>query len=594
MKRLLKWFNNHSLRFKIVILLFGMVLFLQNINGIIFYSIITEKFERNINESNLAMVNQMSTNINRVLEDIVTKMMPIKNEVTSRQYVDNDKESNHTYALKSVVYQELFNELISYGDNYQFVNSMFILSDDGRNYYYTLYEYMKINNEPIFKKIKADNTIDKKCYWSPLEDETYFFLKGKEKLVSIIMPIYKYSQIESFLIVNLNVDELEKYLKTISGSKEIDNQILIQVRDGGILSYDDIKEKIAKVGELKELFQKNERSEIELGNDFSVITKKLEINNWKLSMITPLSSIRSTTKDRAQFVLIIIISTGIIMLTGVSFIVLIITRPIQKMTEIIEANRHTRTLNHRFHVKYNDEVGVLADTYNHLMDEITELMVEINKEQIQNRKNYFNMLQLQIKPHFLYNSLEAVKFLVEMKDPKSVEMITTIGRFYKLSLNGINDKIEIREEIEQLSCYLQILQMRYSSKYTYEISVPEEIMQYEIIKFTLQPLVENSIYHGIKQQRKKGIIKIIGVKESDGILIKVWDNGIGISPEKLMEIRSKLAHPQKNETKDHIGIINVHQRLIVQYGEEYGLEIDSVLDEYTEVRVKLPYLDAAI
>lgn len=594
MKRLLKWFNNHSLRFKIVILLFGMVLFLQNINGIIFYSIITEKFERNINESNLAMVNQMSTNINRVLEDIVTKMMPIKNEVTSRQYVDNDKESNHTYALKSVVYQELFNELISYGDNYQFVNSMFILSDDGRNYYYTLYEYMKINNEPIFKKIKADNTIDKKCYWSPLEDETYFFLKGKEKLVSIIMPIYKYSQIESFLIVNLNVDELEKYLKTISGSKEIDNQILIQVRDGGILSYDDIKEKIAKVGELKKLFQKNERSEIELGNDFSVITKKLEINNWKLSMITPLSSIRSTTKDRAQFVLIIIISTGIIMLTGVSFIVLIITRPIQKMTEIIEANRHTRTLNHRFHVKYNDEVGVLADTYNHLMDEITELMVEINKEQIQNRKNYFNMLQLQIKPHFLYNSLEAVKFLVEMKDPKSVEMITTIGRFYKLSLNGINDKIEIREEIEQLSCYLQILQMRYSSKYTYEISVPEEIMQYEIIKFTLQPLVENSIYHGIKQQRKKGIIKIIGVKESDGILIKVWDNGIGISPEKLMEIRSKLAHPQKNETKDHIGIINVHQRLIVQYGEEYGLEIDSVLDEYTEVRVKLPYLDAAI
>lgn len=590
MKRLLRWFNNHSLRFKIVILLFLLVLLLQCINGTIFYSIIIEKSEKNITESNLATVNQMATNINRILKDIVTEMIPIRAEVISYQYINDGSENNHEYAVKSVVYQDLFNQLISYGENYQYINSMLILGDDDKNYYYTLYGYMKMNDDSIFQKIIKDNEITEQCHWSSIEDETYFFSSGDKRLISIIMPVYRYKQIKNFLVVNLDVSELGKYLETIKGETDTSNQILIQVNDGGILSYDGIKEKIEGDDELSRLFFNNKRTDTEIGTNYSVITKRLTINNWQLSMITPLSNIRSITKDMAQFVIITILSTGIIMLTGVSFIIFIITKPIQKMTEIMEANRHTRTLNHRFNVKYNDEVGIMANTYNQLMDEITELMEEINKEQIQNSKSYFNMLQMQIKPHFLYNTLEAIKFLVEMRDPKSVEMITVLGKFYKLSLNGIHDKVKVREEIEQLSCYLQILQMRYSSKYTYSIYAPDEIMDNEIIKFTLQPLVENSIYHGIKQQRRKGIIKITGAEEADGIVITIWDNGTGIPPEKLEKIQLQFVDTKRIEIKDHIGIINVHQRLLVQYGDGYGLEIDSKLGEYTQVRVKLPYL----
>ncbi len=593
MKRLLSWFNNHTLRFKIVNSLLILVLLLQFINGIIFYSIFVDKSEKNIIESNIATVNQMATNINRILKDIVTGMTPVKMEVTSYQYINEGSENNYEYAAKSVVYQELFDQLISYGENYQYINSMFILSSNGRNYYYTLYEYMKMNGDPLFQKIIEEHQFTEQCYWGPIVDETYFFTRGDKRLISIIMPVYRYKQIKNLLIVNLDAAELEKYLKSMSGKKNADNQIVVQVRDDGLLSYDGNYEKIAAEDELQELFSRKERSESEIGTKYSVITKKLNINNWKLSMITPLTSIRSITKDMSQFVSIIFISTGIVMLTGVSFIIFTITKPIQKMTEIMEANRHSRSMKYRFYAKYNDEVGVLANTYNQLMDEITELMEEINKEQIQNRKNYFNMLQLQIKPHFLYNTLEAVKFLIEMNDPKSVEMITIIGKFYKLSLNGINDKVKVKEEIDQLTCYLQILKMRYSSKYTYEIAVPDEVMNNEIIKFTLQPLVENAIYHGIKQQRKKGIIKVTGVEEEDGIVITVWDNGAGIAPEKLKEIKAQFAASKRIEVKDHIGIINVHQRLLVQYGEGYGLEIESVQGEYTEVRVKLPYLREA-
>lgn len=589
-KRLLKWFHNHSLRFKIVSLLFLLALALQIINGIIFFSIVTSRFERTIMDSNQATLNQMATNVNRILEDIVSEMVPIKNQILSYQMVAEEGAGNQ-YAASSIEYQELFDQLITADENYQFINSMFVLGSDGENYYYTLYSYMRINNTNLFQKISRDYSLQGQVVWSSVVNETYFFTSGEEKLISIIMPVYRYNTVKNLLVVNLDLEELESYLKFLNedGNNPSENMIFIQTGNKETFSYDNMESVLESNGELKRIFSEGLTEERAEGNGYCVLASNLEINDWKMAMLTPLSSIQSTTNSMAQFVIIIIISTAIVMLTGVSIIVFTITKPIQKMTRIMEANRHSRALNHRFYAKYNDEVGVLARTYNSLMDEISQLMEDIHREQIQNRNSYFKMLQLQIKPHFLYNTLESVKFMVEMKDEKSVEMLDAIGKFYKLSLSGIYDKVKIREEVEHLSCYLQILKMRYSSKYTYEISVPEEIMEEEIVKFTLQPLVENAVYHGIKQKRQKGSVKITGKAEAGNILIIVWDNGAGIPKEKLREIQEKLKNPRDIELKEHIGILNVHQRLCAQYGAEYGLSVESVYGEYTEIEVKLPY-----
>lgn len=588
MKQLWEKFQNHSLRFKMTILLFLLVMLLQIVNGLIFNSIVSEKFEKNIAESNLATVSQMSTNTNRILKDIVTEMIYLREELLGTQAFGDDEENSREYTSRNIIYQEYFNQLVSEENNYQFINSMLILKEKGRDYYYTLRKYMRVNDENLYKKVIDNSVFDEQCYWSGIIDESYFFASGDKKLISIIMPIYHYKEIKQFLIVNLEVEALQEYLEQLNGEQAVDNQVLLQFNDGNVLSYTDLQEQISQDEELMEILTPREREECVTGKKYSVITNSLEINGWNISMIVPLASINNTTRTMTQFITVIIFTTVIIMMAGVSLIVYTITKPIQKMTVIMEENRHTRTLNHRFHAKYNDEVGVLANTYNQLMDEIRELVDKIEKEQIENRKAYFKLLQLQIKPHFLYNTLESAKFLVEMNDPRGVEMLTIIGKFYKLSLSGIYDKVNVREEIEHLTCYLQILQMRYSSKYDYEIDVPETIMDNEIVKFTMQPLVENSVYHGIKQQRRRGFIKITGEKNEDKIFIRIWDNGVGIPESKLQDLQRQIIASQGIDMREHIGVLNVHQRLRMQYGEKYGLEINSKQGEYTEVCIIIP------
>lgn len=586
MNKLDEWFQNHSLRFKMVAMLFAVVLALQVINGLLFTSIVSGTFEENISESNLATVKQMAINLNQAMEDIVNEMIPIRDEVLSRQLLGENAEESSSYVNQSIVYQDMFNRLISADNNYQFINSMLILNDTGtENYSFVLDEYLRLNGDSLFDKILEDNQMTKQCQWGGVLPDSYFFSGEKEDLISIMMPVYRYGKVRSLLIVNLKTEAIRRYLEKLGGT---DSLLLLQCNNKDMILGQEERWKDLTKEEQSALMNFQDWAEVENIGENVAMSSELSINQWKLSMITSKSSISSSVKVLTKFMLVIIFTTGIMLLCGVSYIVFIVTKPIKKMTEIMEANRHTRQINHRFHPRYKDEVGVLAKTYNQLMDEIQQLMADIEKEQIQTRKTYVKMLQMQIKPHFLYNTLEAAKFLVEMGDPNGIEMLTTIGRFYKLSLSGINDLVAVREEIEHLTCYLQILKLRYSSKYDYTVDAEEEIMDNEIIKFSLQPLVENAVYHGIKQQRKKGFIKILGYREGDAVVLVVWDNGIGIEKQKLEELQEKLSGGKEAAAAEHIGVINVHQRIRMQYGAPYGLWITSEEGAFTRVEIKLP------
>ena len=148
--------------------------------------------------------------------------------------------------------------------------------------------------------------------------------------------------------------------------------------------------------------------------------------------------------------------------------------------------------------------------------------------------------------------------------------------------------VTVKEEIEHLTCYLQILKLRYSSKYDYTVQISPEILDNEMVRFSMQPLVENAIYHGIKQKRKKGFVKVLGYMEEEQIHLVVWDNGAGIPEEKLQEIRTRIRESEGIPISEHIGIINVHQRVHMRYGEHYGLNIESEEGEFTRVEMVLP------
>ena len=213
---------------------------------------------------------------------------------------------------------------------------------------------------------------------------------------------------------------------------------------------------------------------------------------------------------------------------------------------------------------------------------------QVRAEQRQLRKAEFELLQAQINPHFLYNTLDAIVWSAEAGNQKQViDMVGSLSDFFRTSLNKGKEIVTVREDLHHVRSYLEIQQIRYLDILSYEIDVPEELYDYKVPKITLQPLVENALYHGIKNKRGGGQIVVLGWDDVDSYYIQVKDNGIGMTKERLDEIRNALkeAVPKENVL---YGLYNVNERIRLNLGEGYGIEIESKYEEGTKVTLHLP------
>lgn len=267
-----------------------------------------------------------------------------------------------------------------------------------------------------------------------------------------------------------------------------------------------------------------------------------------------------------------------------------ITRPIRRLSEVAgQAAKGDFTV--RFDARSSAEVSALSDSLNMMIDKINELLDQITKEQTRLRKAEFELLQSQINPHFLYNTLDAIVWLAEAGEQrKVVSMVGSLSEFFRASLNQGKDIISVREELQHVRSYLEIQQVRYQDILNYEIHVPKELHRYTIPKITIQPLVENALYHGIKNKRGPGRIVLSGRKEKDFFVLQIEDNGIGISEERLQQVRDGMKNKVLTEN-DIYGLYNVNERIRLNFGEEYGITIESSHGKGTAVKITLPCVE---
>jgi len=267
-----------------------------------------------------------------------------------------------------------------------------------------------------------------------------------------------------------------------------------------------------------------------------------------------------------------------------------ITRPIRKLSEVTDQVAKGN-LDVRSEIKGDIEVSMLSDSLNTMIDKINELIEQVTKEQIRLRKAEFELLQSQINPHFLYNTLDAIIWLAEAGEQKKVvDMVGSLSEFFRTSLNRGKDIITIEEELNHVRSYLEIQQVRYQDILEYEICVPEEFNKYLIPKITIQPLVENALYHGIKNKRGQGRILVKAEKEEKFFYIQIEDNGIGIKEERLEQVRAGI-RDRVLTGKDIYRLYNVNERIRLNFGEKYGIFIESVYEEMTVVSIALPYAE---
>ena len=231
------------------------------------------------------------------------------------------------------------------------------------------------------------------------------------------------------------------------------------------------------------------------------------------------------------------------------------------------------------------ELKTLDQNFDKMADRIEALMDKQIKDQKSLHRAELELLQAQINPHFLYNTLDSIVILAESeREEDVVNMVTSLSTFFRNSLSNGKDIIPLRAELAQATSYLEIQQIRYSDIMSYRISVPEDMLDIMVPKLILQPLIENALYHGIKNRRGRGTIDITGERDSDDILLKVKDNGAGMSQEHLEELQSGIFQEHHNG----LGLKNVYQRIRLYCGENYGLAFESSPGEGTEVTIRLP------
>ena len=270
------------------------------------------------------------------------------------------------------------------------------------------------------------------------------------------------------------------------------------------------------------------------------------------------------------------------------YIPLSITSPIRRLTQVTDQVAKG-DLTVRSDVTGGVEAQVLSDSLNTMIDKINELLEQVKTEQIRLRKAEFELLQSQINPHFLYNTLDSIVWMIEgERYEDAVFMVTQLASLFRISLSRGKTIISMEDELKHARNYMNIQKIRYKNKFTVEFQVEDAILSCCTVKLVIQPLLENAIYYGMESMDGDGEITVVGYRKGDDVYVEVRDNGLGMPDEMVDALLT-----ENNRVRKHgsgVGLINVHNRIRLRFGEPYGLEIDSCLDEGTTVRIHLPYI----
>lgn len=323
------------------------------------------------------------------------------------------------------------------------------------------------------------------------------------------------------------------------------------------------------------------------GQKENVVVGSVAYTGWKLIGVVP-ESVQETSINKFRYYIITTILILVMMLLQVNrFISRKISRPIRELDESVKAYEAGAMPD--IYIGGSAEIRHLGYSVQKSYEQIETLMKEIIQQQTERRKSELDALQSQINPHFLYNTLESITWMIEaQRNNEAVVMISELAKLLRVSLSRGKTIISIEDELQHGRSYMNIQRVRYKERFKVEFLIDEEIKDYCIVKLVIQPLLENAIYYGVgnMDEDDDGQILVRGEKKGEDIYISIEDNGMGM-PE---DIRDNILTDNSKVPKhgSGVGVINVHSRIRLMFGPEYGLEVYSELDEGTKVVIHIP------
>ncbi|MDR0357609.1 MAG: sensor histidine kinase [Clostridiales Family XIII bacterium] len=329
------------------------------------------------------------------------------------------------------------------------------------------------------------------------------------------------------------------------------------------------------------------------GQGRTVIVKTAGYTGWRLVIVIPDSAFGIGVNRMNLLVFPIIALSLFIIVAANLFVSSRVAQPIKRLEASVHA-LDEGDLNPDIYVGGPHEIEHLGATIKTLVGKMRDLMDRVVNEQEDKRRSEFDALQAQINPHFLYNTMDSIVWMIEEgRQREAISMITSFASLFRISLSKGRNIIPIRSELDHARYYLHIQNIRYRNKFRVVTDIDPCILESRTIKLIIQPLLENAIYHAMEVLDGDGIIEIRGYRCDDDVCIEVRDNGYGMSQEKAESLLHGNRESEKKDTNKKgsgIGVRNVHERIRVYFGENYGLEIESTLDVGTTCRIRLPYL----
>lgn len=536
--------------------------------------------EHMIEEDNRAMVNQVNLN----LDSYLRSMMKVSDAMYYRVIKNTDFATDTINNEMNLLYEANRDPLIS----------ICIFSDYGEVVAASPLAQLKSSVEPRSTEWFL-NAVNKK-------ENLHFSTPHVQNLFED--PDYKYRWVVSLsravelttngeishgvLLVDMNFSGIEQICKNVNLGES--GYIYLINEDGEIiyhprqqLIYSNL---ITENNKIASTYEDGSHMENFEGDKRLVTVKTVGYTGWKVVGITPIADITAKYYQINVFVIFIGLFSIFILVFFNMFVSSRIANPIKKLEKSVrELESGIKDVD--ISVNGSPEIQHLGKAIRSMVEQMHSLMDNIVIEQESKRKKELDVLQSQINPHFLYNTLDSIIWMIENENYEgSIIMVTALARFFRISLSKGKNIITVREELEHVKNYLTIQNIRYKNKFTYSIEVEERTLNMASIKLIVQPLVENAIYHGMELMGGDGEILIKSYVKEEDLYIDIIDNGLGMI-EEVSE--SLLSYESISKSKGSgIGLKNVHERIQLYFGKEYGLEIYSEPDEGTTIRIHMP------
>lgn len=580
---LLKSFSIYSIKSKLTVCFLALGLIPILIFGLISYRLYYQNLYKNVTTYSYEVIERIDKNLETYISDI-ENIMKLRSDYYFQQYLKlneaGDIEGNRKYTVRI---WETFESMKKIKTD---LFNIRLISHTGQTISCFGSYWEDISGDSFYNEL-VKKTSDDVCIQPP-------YVNIQNKSVFSIGKAIKGNAIgdTGIMCIDIDVNFLNKICNDIKLGEngyvflaEKNGKVIYTPQNSNKKGYSD------KITQNSLMKCSTGGSFIDKINDanYLVTFKTSGITGWKIVGVSPESEMTGDISKLNQVFFWLITSTIVIILLLTLYLTTILTNPIMELRSLMK-QASENDLSIYAAIKTRDEIGQLAGSFNKMINKIRGLMDKAVDNQQKIRKMEMKAMQEQIKPHFVYNTLDSIIGLLEQnRNDDAIDLVDTLGKFFRTSLSHGREVIHIREEIDHIRSYLSIQQFRFSNKFDYIFEIDDEIYNFKTIKLILQPLVENSIYHGIRGMKKKGLIVINGYLKDQQIFFEISDNGRGLTEEEAERINRIMSGEESVEDENrYFGIRNVNERIKLNFGGNYGLKYESRLSSGTKVTVNIP------